>query len=103
MSKGVGDGVMGIPREAEAEINGAEGEVYKMTDMPFWDYIKAKGKWEWTRTPSVSSTKYKRKNNEIVASKINFKTKIQNPVLKDFSCGICKLILKEPITSTCGN
>ncbi|KAG7672878.1 putative E3 ubiquitin-protein ligase ORTHRUS 2 [Nannochloris sp. 'desiccata'] len=91
-----------LPKEALAEIKEAYNkDVYTMgcgKDKPYWDWNAEKEEWGWTRPPPESQ-----RNGASVSGKGRKKVSEHEKALKEMTCGVCKEILKLPVSAPCGH
>lgn len=91
-----------LPKEALAEIKEAYSNVvYTMgsgRERPYWDWNTDKEEWGWTRSPPESQ-----RNGANGTVKGRKKVSEHEKALKEMLCGVCKEILKHPVSAPCGH
>ncbi|KAG1680327.1 hypothetical protein FOA52_015417 [Chlamydomonas sp. UWO 241] len=93
-----------IPAEALKEMKGAQGQVFEMGPEPMWSYLPAEGRWGWAKPPPPSNRLPgggSRPNN--TGKNLRKKLSEHEKALKEFSCGCCKAVCTNPITTPCGH
>eukprot|EP00899_Mesostigma_viride_P009318 jgi/Mesvir1/18388/Mv14270-RA.3 len=68
---------------------------------PAWDFSEAEGKWGWTRAPPVSRDNGGGGGGGV--SKKRAVVSLQQKLLKEFSCPLCKKTLTNPVSTPCGH
>eukprot|EP00897_Mesotaenium_endlicherianum_P008098 jgi/Mesen1/7316/ME000376S06491 len=68
---------------------------------PSWDYNPEEEKWTWTREPPQSK-KLSSGRPSSVASKRK-QLSVQQRLLKEFGCGLCKNAMTAPLSTPCGH
>ena len=92
-----------LPKEALAEIRDAyKKEVFTMgnggKEKPYWDWNAEKEEWGWTRSPPESQ-----RNGASGSGKGRKKISEHEKALKEMTCGVCKEVLKHPVSAPCGH
>lgn len=89
-----------LPEAAQKEMRQAKGTVYRMSDKPWWGWMEAEEKWGWTRDPPVSVHKSGTSDPEKAKRK---QISQHERALREFTCGICKCILEQPLCMPCNH
>lgn len=88
-----------IPTEAKKEMKVANGPIVYMAADPWWDWSAEAERWQWMRPPpptAVSAAESGDVKKRKQASQ-NLRA------LKEFSCAICKEVLREPLVMPCSH
>lgn len=86
-----------LPAPALAEIKKANKKVvYSMSEKPYWGWNEEAKTWGWTRDPPVSQKCGTGKGGRRKLSE-------HEKALREMTCGICKDILKDPVSAPCGH
>uniref|UniRef100_A0A7S3R809 RING-type E3 ubiquitin transferase n=1 Tax=Dunaliella tertiolecta TaxID=3047 RepID=A0A7S3R809_DUNTE len=102
-SEGGDQGEQTIPKEAEDEIKEAVGQVYKMSDDPYWAFLQEKGEWGWKKPPPASKKLAGPGRTTDPTKKLKKKLSEQEKVLKEFRCALCKKTLQDPLSTPCNH
>eukprot|EP00878_Enallax_costatus_P002906 GHUV01003100.1.p1 GENE.GHUV01003100.1~~GHUV01003100.1.p1 ORF type:complete len:864 (+),score=393.39 GHUV01003100.1:552-3143(+) len=89
-----------IPDLAAKEIQQAQGQVFEMAENPYWDYNKEAGQWCWAKEQPPSG---KVPGGGDAIKKLKKKASAHDRLLKEFSCGLCKGVLDQPLSMPCGH
>jgi len=99
-----GDSVrLEVPKEAQDEIKQAKGEVFQMSGEPFWDWLEDKQAWGWAKPQPASQRIPGNSRPANPAKKIKQKLSEHEKALKEFSCGLCRKTLVNPLSTPCGH
>ncbi|GAB4818166.1 hypothetical protein N2152v2_005212 [Parachlorella kessleri] len=90
-----------LPKEALDELKQAKGPVYSTADSPWWDWDEGKQEWGWAR-PAPASQKAGGGGGG-AAKTARKKLSEQEKALREFTCGLCKGVLGEPVSTPCGH
>lgn len=90
-----------LPVEAVPEMKGAhQGKVYEMAANPFWDYDPVMKQWGWAKPAPPSACAPGGGDATRVARR---KVSERERLLKEFSCGLCRHTLTQPVSTPCGH
>lgn len=88
-----------IPEAALQEMALADKDkVYTMEKNPWWDWNEEKKAWGWAKLPPESQAATPGNSPAKAARK---KITEQERALRDMKCGICKNVLRLPVTAPC--
>lgn len=98
-----------LPSDALAEMNeviaangkaGAKKEtIFEMKANPWWDWNPVEKQWGWSRSPPVSQ----KTGGGGGTGKKRSKVSEEEKALKESSCGVCKNVLLQPVSTPCGH
>eukprot|EP00887_Chlorella_sp_A99_P001931 scaffold18.g1931.t1 len=91
-----------VPAAALEEMKRADkGQVYSMSANPWWGWDEEKSTWGWTHDPPVSQ---QRGGGGAAGPKAARKRLTeQEKALREFTCGLCKAVLSDPLSTPCGH
>lgn len=86
-----------LPKKALNELKKAKGKVYQMTDTPYWGWDQISDQWGWLKTPPESQ-KLKATSGKCGSRK---RASEKERALREMTCGLCKEVMVQPVTTPC--